>query len=124
MDEKTLQALTALAEKLGTTAEYLWGVLLKQAPIAGITYLAVMVAWGIAIAMWARFVQRKTATPAATDGNRYPCAEWHDEFGVGLAWASVFVAGLIFAIIAGGSLSTVIAAIFNQEYWALKQVLK
>jgi spore maturation protein SpmA len=41
-----------------------------------------------------------------------------------LAWASVFVAGLIFAIIAGGSLSTVIAAIFNPEYWALKQVLK
>ena len=124
MDEKTLQALTALAEKLGTTAEYLWGVLLKQAPIAGITDLAVMVAWGIAIAMWARFVQRKTNTPAATESDLYPSAEWSDQFGVGLAWASVFVTGLIVVLIAGASLSTVIAAIFNPEYWALKQILK
>ena len=35
MDDKTLQALTALANKLGTTAEYLWGVLLRQAPLTG-----------------------------------------------------------------------------------------
>jgi len=39
MDEKTAQMLEKLAQKLGTTSEYLWGVLLKQAPIAAIIEL-------------------------------------------------------------------------------------
>lgn len=33
MNEKILEALAALADKLGTTAEYLWGVMVKQAAI-------------------------------------------------------------------------------------------
>jgi hypothetical protein len=36
MDDKTFQALTNLATKLGTTAEHMWGVLLRQAPITGV----------------------------------------------------------------------------------------
>lgn len=50
MDDKTLEALTTLANKLGTTAEYLWGVLIKQAPITVAIELSVMVAW-VAVAV-------------------------------------------------------------------------
>lgn len=32
MDEKTVAIIERLAEKLGVTAEYLWGVLVTQAP--------------------------------------------------------------------------------------------
>jgi len=124
MDEKTLQALTALAEKLGTTAEYLWGVLLKQAPIAGVTNLLEMAAWIAAVVMWFRFVQTKTTRQPATDSDRYPKAAWNDELGVGMAWASVLVIAVIVAVIIGSGLSTTVAALFNPEYWALKQVLK
>lgn len=44
MNEQTIQALAALAVKLGTTTEYLWSVLVKQAPIYGLTQLAMLLA--------------------------------------------------------------------------------
>jgi len=124
MDEKTLQVLTTLAEKLGTTAEYLWSVLLKQAPISAATDLVVIAASVFGVAMWAKFVQRKTAKPAATENDRHPSADWNDEAVVGLAWISVFVSWLIVAIISGACFSSIVDAVFNPEYWALKQILK
>lgn len=124
MDDKTLQALTALANKLGTTAEYLWSVLLKQAPITGVVDLLVMAAWVAAAAMWFKLVQRKTKKPPATEQDRYPSADWTDEVGIGLAWASVVVVTILVALIIGTNLSTTIAALFNPEYWALKQILR
>lgn len=124
MDEKTLQALTTLAEKLGTTAEYLWSVLLKQAPISAATDLVVIAALVFGVVMWAKFVQRKTAKPEVTENDRYPRAEWGSNEGIFFAWVSVFVSALIIAVIAGVCFSSIVAAIFNPEYWALKQILK
>jgi hypothetical protein len=124
MDQNTLQALTALAEKLGTTAEYLWGVLLRQAPITGATDLLVMVAWITAVVGWARFVRRNTASPAPTVEDRYPRAAWDDDAVVCLAWFSVVVIAVIAALFIGSSLSITVAALVNPEYWALRQILK
>jgi hypothetical protein len=123
MDEKTTQLITAMAEKLGTTAEYLWAVLIKQAAIAGITDLLVMAAWIIGAAWWGNFVRKQTTCPEATDTNRYPSAAWDDEGGVLLAWVSVFVVCLAGALVIGGRLTLVLAAFFNPEYWALKQIM-
>lgn len=36
MNEQTTKLIEQLAKELGTTAEYLWTVLLKQSPIADI----------------------------------------------------------------------------------------
>jgi hypothetical protein len=124
MDDKTLQALTALAAKLGTTADYLWGVLLRQAPITGVVDLLVCAGWIAGVVAWAKFVKRKTAKPARTDDDRFACADWSDEAGVGLAWASVFVAAGITALAVSSELSTIVAALANPEYWALRQILK
>jgi hypothetical protein len=33
MNDQTLQALTALAEKLGTTGEHLWGILVAKSTV-------------------------------------------------------------------------------------------
>ena len=123
MDDKTLSALTALAQNLGTTAEYLWGVLLKQAPITGAIDLAVMAAWVAALVWWFRFVQRKTTEPTATAEDKYPRAQWSEE-GAGIAWVSVAVFGAVTALCIGTSLSSTAAAFLNPEYWALKQILK
>ena len=124
MDDKTLQALTALAAKLGTTAEYLWGVLLKQAPITGVVDLLVCAAWVAGLVFWAKFVQRKTTAPPKTDDERYPRADWNDDAGVGLAWVSVVIGAGITALVIGSNLSTIVAALVNPEYWALRQILK
>lgn len=124
MDDKTLQALTDLAAKLGTTAEYLWGVLMKQAPISGVVDLLVCAAWVVGMVGWAKFVRRKTTAPPKTDDDRYPHADWNDDAGVGLAWVSVVIGAGITALVIGSHLSTIVAALVNPEYWALRQILK
>ena len=124
MDEKTLQALTTLANKLGTTAEYLWGVLLKQAPITGLVDLGLMIVLGVAIYWWFRFVQRKTTPPLATKEDPYPSAAWTDDVGIGLAWTSVGFWVLVYILVITTNATTIIAALFNPEYWALMQILR
>ena len=123
MDDKTLQALTTLAAKLGTTAEYLWGVLLRQAPITGAINLALMAAWVATAVFLIRLVRRKTTTPAKTDEDRYPSAEWSGE-GADFAWAGAVGFALLTALIVGCALSGVVGALLNPEYWALKQILR
>lgn len=122
MTDKTIEALTALANKLGTTAEYLWGVLLKQAPLTGAIDLLLMAAWVIGAVMWCRFVLRKTTTPKAADDNGYPCADWTGEAAF-FAWVSAVALAVIAGLVVG-DLATVVAALVNPEYWALKQILK
>ena len=124
MDEKTLQALTALANKLGTTTEYLWGVLLKQAPITGLVDLGVMISLVVATYWWFRLVQRKTTPPPATEEDRYPSAAWTDDVGIGLAWMSIGFMVLICILVIATNAAITIAALFNPEYWALMQILR
>ncbi len=115
MDDKTLQALTALANKLGTTAEYLWGVLLKQAPLTGAMSLMMMTAWIVVCVLLVRYVRSKTR---GTD------PEWDDEMvrifsriGVGLVCA-------VLAMVITLELGNAVNAIVNPEYWALRQILR
>ena len=47
MNEETLQAVTALAQKLGTTSEYLWSVLIQQAYLEAGLSLVNIIVWGM-----------------------------------------------------------------------------
>lgn len=123
MDDKTLQALTDLANKLGTTADYLWGVLLKQAPLTGAINLVLMAAWVIFAVIWYRMVVRKTSRPKATEDDRYPSADWDGE-SAALAWASVLAVAVIGGLSVSARLTNTVAALVNPEYWALIQILK
>ena len=123
MDDKTLQALTALANKLGTTAEYLWGVLLRQAPLTGVIDLMLTMAWVIGTVLWCRFVARKTTRPKRTDDDHSPYADWTGEAAF-FSWASAAVVALTTGLVVSGSLATTVAALANPEYWALRQSLK
>jgi ribose/xylose/arabinose/galactoside ABC-type transport system permease subunit len=123
MDDKTLQAMTALAAKLGTTAEYLWGVLLRQAPITGAVDLLVMAAWVAAALCFLRYVRAKTTRPPGTRDDPFPRAQW-DGDATFFAWAGAILFAVLTGLIVGASLSTTIAALVNPEYWALRQILK
>jgi len=122
MNDKTQEALVAMAEKLGTTAEHLWSVLIKQAAITGTIHLVILAAW-VWFAIWSyRLVRRKTKRPAATPEKQYPHAEWDDDAGF-IAW---FVWGLMAALmvtIAGCELTSTLSALLNPEYFALKPIL-
>ena len=115
MNDKTLQALTTLAAKLGTTAEYLWAVLVKQAPLSGALDLALIAAW-VGVCVWlVRFVRRKTAGDQPA---------WSDEAFVFFAWGGVGVVCCLTALIGGLTIGGAVTAIVNPEYWALRQILK
>lgn len=123
MDEKYRQLIEAIAEKLGTTAEHLWGVTVRQAPISGAVDLVLCIAIAAVTWWWFSLVKSKTMTPPETETDRYPRAEWQNE-GAFLAWlvALIFVVMAMVCII--GSAQGIVAAFANPEYWALKQLVK
>jgi hypothetical protein len=123
MNAETLNVITLLANKLGTTAEYLWGVLLKQAPISGTIDLMIMGAWLIIAVMWSKFVYKKTKPPEATENDRYPDAEWNSEPAF-CAWVSAALLWVTVGLTVSDSIGGAVAALVNPEYWALRQILK
>ena len=123
MEDKYLKLIEALAEKLGTTAEHLWGVLVKQAPISGAVDIAQCIVIASVAVWWVRLVMNNTKCPPKTDENRYPDAKWDGE-GVFFAWVSIFIVVGISLNCVIGSSQEIVAAFANPEYWALKQLVK
>lgn len=109
MNEKILEALQTLAAKLGVTAEHLWGVLIKQAPIDGTIDFIACVSLVYFNVAFLRLVVRKTLSDDPD------CAI--------AAWGAVVVLVIISSIIVWRNAVMIIAAFFNPEYWALKQLL-
>lgn len=123
MDEKYQALIESLASKLGTTAEHLWGVLVRQAPISGIVDLVLCVAITVVTVWFVALVKNKTTEPESTDEDRYPHAAWRDEAAV-LAWVVALFVGVFALVCVIGSAQGIAAAFANPEYWALKQLLK
>jgi len=114
MNEETTKLLHQLAEKMGTTSEHLWRVLVRQAP------------WSAAITLFEWFLLW---------GCLYACVRWFkwsiekykedDNYAIsGLASGVCgVVLGLIIVISALEYGELVFAGFFNPEYWALTTVL-
>ena len=114
--------LERLAMGLGTTADKLWGILLKQALISGITTLTLMTI-GICLEICGLlFILRKTRIPPVTQEIEFPNAEW-DSDAATIPWAiwgfSVFISIVVFSCYAENT----ICAFANPEYWALDKLL-
>jgi hypothetical protein len=115
--EELTPLLEKLAEKLGTTTDYLWGVLIKQAPITAtvkLVYLALVIIGGIALYKIHKRLCREV------DG-----CNGYFEFGE-LAMAPMVVATIIWAvlfIICFFQIGTIVTGFFNPEYWALDEVM-
>ena len=115
MNEQIAPLLEKLAEKLGTTAEKLWGVLVRQARIEAWLYLSKAIVYAaivFGIAWIARFLWQ------------YPV---EDDCGRGILRTVAIVGGC------GGIAPTLDEALkaarecarcfINPEYWALAQIL-
>jgi ABC-type Fe3+ transport system permease subunit len=122
MSEKTEQLIRELADKLGTTTEHLWGVMVRQATISGLTDLALVLLVLVATAALFVVTAKKTRTPAKTESDKYPKPEWEDEAAIAAWTISIIfmVVAVVTILIAAGSIT---AALLNPEYWALKQLL-
>ena len=115
MNEQTAALLQNLADKLGTTSQYLWAVLVKQAPIYSVITLVEYVAFALLLTALYRF--------------RVPVGKFIK------AWFETEeITAFIFCVVAGLTLVTLILSclfsvspmltgFLNPEYWALKEVM-
>lgn len=113
MNNEIVNALETLAAKLGTTSEYLWSILLKQAPISAITDLIQYGLLILACVIWSK--KMKNTIPKILNKG---LNENH--------WAWVVAISImlgIFIIVAFFSIPNTIYALVNPEYWALDRLL-
>ena len=121
MDDKVVQMLTALAQKLGTTVEFLWAVILRQAPITAATEIATFLLAVVAVGLWHRHVRRKMAKDPGTGSSEWDC---DDDASPPIIWATVLLPWAML-IGAGCQLAPMwVAAFLNPEYVALHEVLR
>lgn len=114
MNENTEKLIRELADKLGTTAEHLWEILIRQAPISALTDTIVF-GLSIAILPFACWLLLKFMEKLDE--------EFHYFIAVILT-GTASVACLIVIIGYIMTLSVTIAGFANPEYWALKQIIK
>jgi Flp pilus assembly pilin Flp len=118
MNEETTKLIQQLADKLGTTAEHLWAVLVRQAPITSCVDVVVLIAAVIATVISARTLMK--GVKGLKDG--------FENDGLNMSMAIVgsivcLIAAIVLIICIAG-LGTTASGFLNPEYWALKQIIK
>lgn len=116
MNDKELQLLEKLASKLGTTTEYLWGVLLKQAQVDAIITLTQVV-----IVMLIGVLLYKMHKHFSNTRNKinYQDNDAHLSIVMFLAacgWGILVLISLF-------CIDDIFNGFFNPEFWALNYVL-
>ena len=104
--------LDILAQKLGVATEYLWGVLLKQAPISGAVDLFIIIALMV---VYVVIYKHREKIHDGFDSDNF----------LHFMGAIMFIAIIaIITLLELCSLSYTIAAFINPEYWALHEILQ
>lgn len=119
MNNQTTELLKQLAQKLGTTTEYLWKVLCKQAIVNGVTELIQIVIIVIFVTfIWKLHV--KFAKPYKELNHSWYC-ECDELLIVPMVIAAIL--SFILILVAFFKIDNVFNSFFNPEYWALNEVI-
>jgi len=118
MENETKELIEQLATKLGTTTEYLWGVLIKQAPIYAMNSTLEIIAIIImGILLW----KTHKKLSIEDDNGRSLYYKYGELAGIPMIVAAIIWG--IFFICAFFTFSNIITAIANPEYWALMKIM-
>ena len=119
MNEQTTKLIEQLAQKLGTTAEYLWNALLKQAQISAtidLVYLVIVTIMGIGLYKLHKYCAKETG--------EYKESIYKDKGEIVTpAMVILAIVWVIFFVACFFSIGNIINGFFNPEYWVLKEVL-
>lgn len=111
-----MQKLEAMATGLGTTAKYLWTIIIKQAYITGIIDILCVVGAGILLFGYIAFIKHATKNKWY-DGNEVEATV--------VATVLLTIITLVFTIISTTiCIPEAITCFLNPEYWAFTKVLK
>jgi hypothetical protein len=120
MNETTTKLIEQLAEKLGTTVEHLFAVLVRQAPISASVYFAWSLTLFVAVVLWIRLVQKKNKEAKSDD-----CSVWAvDGPAYIFSWAGIVGVGFFMSFSLFSSIEDMIIAFANPEYFALIKILQ
>jgi uncharacterized membrane protein YciS (DUF1049 family) len=120
MSEDLNKQLAELANKLGVSVEHLWGVLIKQAYIDGLSSLAttlVCVMLGVAATCAFFYLRRKFKNT--------PHQEWTPPFGLLLEPFGFVILGIVLLVIitiGSDNLYWVVSDFYNPEFYALRHL--
>ena len=118
--QQILARIDALAVKLGITAQYLWGVLLRQA------YVTAYMDWGAA---GIGLVFGIAGAFSIRHALRYCCNKNNQDYGdwpdAGMVWLAVSgMTCVVSTIICFSASFEAITILLNPPFWALQQILK
>lgn len=118
MNEQQTKLIEQLAMKLGTTTEYLWGVMCKQAQVDAILSI-VLVSSAIVLSIVVGLVANKLRKELDKE------AKWTDNIEDFLIMSMLWtiIACVVFDFIVMFSIGNIIIALSNPEYWALQELI-
>lgn len=114
MDEQTSKIIEQIAQKLGTTAEYLWAVLIKQAPVdATVSLVQVIATVCISVFLWRLHV--KLSNPDHQ-------LNYDDNFSSSILMGGALSVCFILLLVAFFTIPDIINGYFNPEFWAIDYI--
>ena len=122
MNEQTVVLIEQLANKLGTTSEYLWGVLIHQAPVdATITLIQIIISIILSIILYKAHIKLSKRKDYGGYNKENGYHHYQEIAAIPMFLFGIFVMMLL--IISFFNIDIVINGYFNPEYWALNKVL-
>lgn len=128
MDKETLDLLQQFAAKLGTTADHIWAILVRQAYVefwADMVPYAIWVAWLVTVYKYLPRLLRwlDERVKAGKEKDRFYSLDGK-EFAAAAAAIIAVVLSIAFTVIAVCNIPSEIVKVLNPEYWALQQILQ
>lgn len=116
LDDKITNLLEKLADKLGTTIEHLWNILIHQAYVEAFKNIAIIAFFIIAEILIFKYTIKYNKGKSLEDID-------NDFKSIAVIILSIIISVFTIAII-GCLIPETVDAIFNPEYWALTHILK
>jgi len=128
MNDKILEALKTLADRLGTTAEYLWTVLVKQGKVDFIQF-GILVILGLVFSVYFFYSYKKSQAKVGKERGEGKYGEmkfvtWENLPLDILKLVMLGMVALSFAVAAGATMGAGINGLLNPEYSALSKILR
>ncbi len=118
MSDELNKELAALAAKLGVSVEHLWGVLVRQAYIDGLSSLVTVfccAAAGLGVLWFFFYLRRKYKLTAEPKERFFLSTEPMEYMAVGIIL-------VVLVAVAGNNFYWVITDFFNPEFYALRHL--
>lgn len=123
MNDNTYKLLDELAKKLNTTAEYLWDMLLKQAPISAtidLLFFVLMIVINIILVKVHLYLSKERELP---DWHRKQSIYEDKSEVVAIPMIIISLVCVVLLLISFSCLENVINGFLHPEYWALDRIM-